>query len=57
MEQNVDLLLSQIELLKNALEFYANPTNYKGDNPLILVDNGSQAKYMLSEFRAEIYNK
>ena len=40
-------LINRLELLKQALQYYSNTANYEGDNPNILLDKGSQAKFAL----------
>lgn len=40
-------LESQVNILKNAMQFYLDVNNYRGDEPLILKDNGAIAKHCL----------
>ena len=54
MMNNIEELLNQIELLKQALLFYADEKNYENEvryeeSSLIYVDNGSQAKFALKK--------
>lgn len=47
-------LLNQIELLKQALIFYANNENYlfyKNKDALITIDEGSQARFALKKLK------
>ena len=51
-----------VELLKQALLFYAEKSNYIGDiyrNSNIAIDNGSQARFALEKIKEleEVYNK
>ncbi len=40
-------LESQVNILKNAMQFYSDINNYHGEEPLILKDNGTIAKHCL----------
>lgn len=40
-------LESQVNILKNAMQFYSDVNNYQGEEPLILKDNGAIAKHCL----------
>jgi len=51
---NIEELLNQIELLKQALLFYGDEKNYENEvryeeSSLIYVDNGSQARFALKK--------
>ena len=58
MTNSTEDLLNQIELLKQALLFYANEENYKGyyngkelEPALVGVDGGSQARFALQRLQ------
>ena len=44
---NSNDLESQVNILKNAMQFYSDVNNYRGEEPLILKDNGAIAKHSL----------
>ena len=44
---NSNDLESQVNILKNAMQFYSDTNNYQGKEPLILKDSGSIAKHCL----------
>lgn len=55
---NLEEYKNQVELLKQALLFYADEENYKGyyngkevESSLVGVDNGSQAKFALEQLK------
>jgi len=50
MEKTIEDYKSLVELLRQALLFYANEGNYGGKS-LIEVDNGSQAKFALAKIK------
>ena len=56
-----DVYLNTINLLKKALEFYANESNYENNIPLngelcsyVELDNGEQARFALKKINEEI---
>jgi hypothetical protein len=46
-QRTFEELIGIIELQKQALLYYSEEKNYKGDNPNILNDNGYQARFVL----------
>lgn len=53
MNENVDKYKNLVELLKQALLFYSDENNYKG-NQIIADEYGSQARYALAKI-VELY--
>ena len=52
-QPSIEELLSQIELMKQALLFYSNEKNYlnDGNGSIINKDNGMQAKFVLENIK------
>ena len=54
MEKTIEDYKSLVELLKQALLFYANDRNYEGKDEqlsLMVVDSGSQARFALAKIK------